>query len=280
VPPSPKRLILDLLSTTPQRALPVAALIAAARLFGITENNLRVTLVRLRAAGLLDTDERGQYRLAPVAAPVGRHVTAWRDVEARVRPWDGGWIGVHTAAVQRSERRAHRHGDRALRFLGFQPLAAGLHLRPDNLAGGVEAVRAHLYELGLDRKALVFGVHDLDETAERRARRLWGTKALRDGYRSSLAALQKSQRRLTALPVHEALIESFSLGGRVIRQIVLDPLLPEPLVPANERRALVEAMRCYDRAGRSRWSEFLTRAVAETAPMRGRRLQSLQGEAA
>ena len=278
--PTPKRLILDLLSTAPERALPVAALVAAGQLFGITENNIRVSVVRLRAAGLVDADERGRYRLTDAAAPVGRHVTAWRDVEARGRPWDGGWIGVHTAAVQRSERRAHRHGDRALRLFGFQPVAAGLHLRPDNLAGGIEAVRAQLHELGLDRKALVFGVRDLDETAERRARRLWDTKALRDGYRLSLAALQKSQRRLAALPVHEALIESFSLGGRVIRQIVLDPLLPEPLVPANERRALVEAMRCYDRAGRSRWSEFLKRAVAEAAPASGRRLQPLQGEAA
>lgn len=278
--PTPKRLVLDLLSTAPERALPVASLVAAGQLFGISENNIRVTMVRLRAAGLLDTDERGRYRLTDAAAPVGKHVTAWRDVEGRVRSWDGAWIGVHTATVQRSERRAHRHGDRALRFLGFQPCAAGLHLRPDNLAGGVEAVRAQLYELGLDRKALVFGVCDLDERAERGARRLWDTKALRDGYRASLAALQKSRRRLAALPVHKALIESFSLGGRVIRQIVLDPLLPEPLVAANERRALVEAMACYDRAGRSRWSEFFGRAVAETAPARGRRLQSLQGEAA
>jgi phenylacetic acid degradation operon negative regulatory protein len=191
-----------------------------------------------------------------------------------VRAWGGGWIGVHTAPVQRSERRAHRHGDRALRFLGFERLDAGLHLRPDNLIGGVEMVREQLYALGLDSKAMVFGIHDLDSSAERRARGLWDTAALRHGYRSSLAALKKSARRLAGLAPHAALVESFLLGGQVIRQLVLDPLLPEPLVPTNERKALVEAMCRYDRAGRSSWSAFLSQAIDGTL------MRIRQGEAA
>ncbi|MFI5394634.1 MAG: PaaX family transcriptional regulator [Candidatus Binatia bacterium] len=280
---TPKSLILDLLSTVPKSAMPVGSLVAAGELFGVSENNIRVTLARLRAAGMVDQDDRGRYRLAQEAAPVGKQVTSWRDVEQRVRAWDGGWIGAHSAAVRRSERRAHRHGDRALRFLGFERFDAGLHLRPDNLTGGVEAVRQQLYELGLDAKALVFGIHDLNSRAERRARRLWDTAALRDGYRSSLVALKKSERRLADLPPHEALVESFLLGGRVIRQIVLDPLLPEPLAPTGERNALVEAMCRYDRAGRSCWSSFLRQVVEGTAPARQRRLQLIrtrQGDAA
>jgi phenylacetic acid degradation operon negative regulatory protein len=270
---TPKSLILDLLSTVPKSAMPVGALVAAGQLFGVSENNIRVTLARLRAAGMTDQDERGQYRLAEEAAPVGKQVTTWRDVEQRVRPWAGHWIGVHTAAVQRSERRAHRHGDRALRFLGFEQFDTGLHMRPDNLAGGVEAVRQRLYELGLDGKAMVLGIHDLDARAERRARRLWDVAALRNGYRSSLLALKKSESRLAALPLHEALVESFLLGGRVIRQIVLDPLLPEPLVPASERAAVVEALCRYDRAGRTCWSAFLRQAAEGTMGARERRLQ-------
>ncbi|HEX7409588.1 MAG TPA: PaaX family transcriptional regulator C-terminal domain-containing protein [Candidatus Binatia bacterium] len=280
---TPKSLILDLLSTVPKSSMPVGALVAAGELFGISENNLRVTLARLRAAGMVDQDDRGRYRLAQEAAPVGKQVTSWRNVEQRARTWNGGWIAVHTAAVQRSERRAHRHGDRALRFLGFERFDAGLHLRPDNLADGVEPVRQQLYELGLDGKGLVFGIRDLDSKAERRARRLWDTAALRDGYRSALAALKQSERRLADLPPREVLVESFLLGGRVIRQIVLDPLLPEPLVPTNERKALVEAMCGYDRAGRSCWLSFLRQVAEGTPPARQRRLQLIrtrQGDAA
>ncbi len=263
---TPKRLVLDLLSTVPKSSMPVGALVAAGHLFGFSENNLRVTLARLRAAALIDTDDRGQYRLAPEAAVVGKQVISWRNIEQRVRRWDGDWVGVHTGAVLRSNRRAHRRGDRALRFLGFQRFAAAIHLRPDNLAGGVEAVRRQLYELGLDVKAMVLGLHDLDAEADRRARRLWDTTGLRVGYRSSLAVLKASERRLAGLPPHRALVESFVLGGGVIRQIVLDPLLPEPLVPTDERAALVDAMCHYDRVGRSCWSLFLRQAGAGTAP--------------
>jgi len=283
VTPSPKHLILDLLSTASKSAMPVGALVAAGHLFAVSENNIRVTLARLRAARMVEQDERGQYRLALAAAPVGKQVAAWRSVDARVRPWDGGWIGVHTTAVRRSERRAHRGGERALRFLGFERFETGLYLRPDNLSGGVATVRQRLYELGLDARALVFVIHALDARAERRARRLWDTATLRGAYRSSLAALNKSEPRLSNLPAHAALVESFLLGGRVIRQIVLDPLLPEPLVPASERNGLLEAMRHYDRVGRSCWSSFLTQTVAAAAPSRKRQLQLVgarQGAAA
>jgi phenylacetic acid degradation operon negative regulatory protein len=49
------------------------------------------------------------------------------------------------------------------------------------------------------------------------------------------------------------------VGGRAIRQLVLDPLLPEPIARADERAALVEALRRYDRLGRARWARFLAR---------------------
>ena len=46
-----------------------------------------------------------------------------------------------------------------------------------------------------------------------------------------------------------------------------DPLLPEPLVPAAERRAVVTALRRYDRAGRRSWAAFLARHGAPHAPV-------------
>lgn len=72
------------------------------------------------------------------------------------------------------------------------------------------------------------------------------------------------------------MVESFLLGGRVIRELVLDPLLPEPLAPEAERRALVSAMRRYDRAGRRAWASFMTRYGAPhvSSPAHGERTLS------
>lgn len=247
--PTGKSLVLDLLSTVRRGPMPVRALVAAAALFGIEENALRVALARLLAAGRVERDERGRYRLGARAAAVSGQIAGWRALEERVRPWDGGWVGAHAVTGPA--------GRRALRFLGFRRLAAGLGVRPDNLAGGVAAVREQLESLGLPRGTLVGGLRDLDEATDARARRLWDVGRLRAAYRESRAALAESERGLARLAPARAMVESFLLGGRVIRQLVLDPLLPEPIVPAGERAALVAAMREYDRVGRAAWAAFM-----------------------
>jgi phenylacetic acid degradation operon negative regulatory protein len=269
VTPTPKSLTLDLLSTLAGGTMPVGALVEAAALFGIQENALRVALARLLAAGQVERDERGRYRLGAQAAPIDRRVTSWRRAGERVRPWDESWLGVHTAGLApRPAERQLRRRARALRFLGFEPLAPGLAVRPDNLRGGVEAVREELRGLGLEAGALVFELGALDPATDARARGLWDVTALCGGYRQSLADLAASERSLQLASETQAMVESYLLGGRVIRQLVLDPLLPEPIVPTAERDALVEALRRYDRLGRACWAAFLERhgAIGRRAP--------------
>jgi phenylacetic acid degradation operon negative regulatory protein len=261
--PAPRSLILDLLSTLRGGSLPVGALVAAGGLFGIPENGVRVALHRLLARGLAGRDERGRYRLGREAAALNERVVSWRRLEERLRRWDGGWLGVQRAGRKGRQRDPAR---RALRLLGFASLAPGLAIRPDNLRGGVAAAREELLTLGLEPDAMVFTLGALDASAEARARGLWDTAALREGYARSLRELAASEARLPRLAEADAMVESFTLGGRVIRDLVRDPLLPEPLVPAAERRAVVTALRRYDRAGRRSWAAFLARHGAPHAP--------------
>lgn len=248
-----KSLILDLLSTLRGGSMPVKALVGAAALFGVRENGLRVALARLYAARLVERDERGRYRLGPGTLAVSRRVASWRRIDERLRPWDGGWAAVHLG-----RRKADRRGSQALRFLGFRALEPGLCLRPDNLAGGIEAVREQLTALGL-RDAAVFAVLELDPARDLAARSLWDAAELSAAYLAARRELEQSELRLAALPDDEAMVESFLVGGRGIRQLVLDPLLPEPIVRAADRAALVTALRRYDRVGRARWARFLER---------------------
>jgi phenylacetic acid degradation operon negative regulatory protein len=233
--------------------------VKAGELFGIAENSLRVALARLLAAGQVDRDERGRYRLGPQAAPIDQRVTSWRRLSERLRPWGDGWLGVHTGASSRRPDRQQRRAGRALRFLGFGELAPGLAVRPDNLRGGVAAARRELQALGLEAGALVFEIQALDPASDARARGLWDVSALCAGYRQSLADLDASLKRLQIVSEADGMVESFLIGGRVIRQLVLDPLLPDPIVPVAERDALVDAMRRYDRLGRACWAGFLER---------------------
>lgn len=74
------------------------------------------------------------------------------------------------------------------------------------------------------------------------------------------------------------MVETFLVGGRAIRQIALDPCLPEAIAPESEYHALVETMRAYDRTGRAHWREFMR---AHGAPHRSSpaNLAGLSGEA-
>lgn len=255
--PNSKSLILDLLSTLRRGSMPVKALVAAAEIFGIAENALRVSLARLLSAQLVERDRRGRYRLGPAAQAVDDQVMHWRRTDERFRNWDGNWVAAQRPPSSAARKAAQQRGDRALLLVGFRELQRGLFVRPDNLVGGVARSRDELTKLGLDPATVVFGMHELDAAHERKAHALWDTELLIARYRATRDELESSERQLPMLAVGDAMLESFVVGGRAIRQLVLDPLLPEPFVPNTEFAALFQRVRDYDLAGRACWSAFL-----------------------
>jgi phenylacetic acid degradation operon negative regulatory protein len=238
--------------------MPVRALVEAGGIFGLEANAMRVAVARLLGEGLVERDDRGLYRLGAGARTIGLRVASWREPAQRMRAWGGGWVGAWLGGARGAlDRGTQRRGMRALRILGFLPLGPGLHVRPDNLADGVAGARALLGGLGLDPATPVLSLRDLDATTASRARALWDVAALHRGARDARAALEKSERRLARLDPPDAMRESFLVGGRAIRQINHDPLLPAEIDAGEEREALVAAMRRYDRLGRAAWADFL-----------------------
>ncbi len=267
-----RSLILDLLATLkPGAVMPVGVLVEAGRLFGISDNNVRVSAARLLACGQIARDERGAYRLGEESQPIGKRVRSWRDLDRRTRTWSGGWVAVFSSGSARS-RGVGRQRQRALRLLGFRELRGGLWVRPDNLAASLEQVRAELRALGLPVDDLVCALRDLDAPSVAVTRRLWDVEALRSQYRSLCAEIEQGAKRIGAMATDEAMVESFVLGGRALRQLVRDPLLPDEMCPSVERNALLAAMREYDCLGRLAWAEMLKRWGVPylRAPLHGR----------
>lgn len=254
--PTAKSLILELLVAAAGAALPARAAVVACALFDISENNARVALVRLSASGLIEAAGRGAYRLAEGATELAREVASWRTAEETVRVWKGGYVAVHSGALGRTDRGALRGRLRALSMLGFAELERGLHVRPDNLSGGVEGVRARLHGLGLERGASVFAASAFAPDVEARAVGLWDGKALTASYEKSRVQIERWLARAPQLEPDVAARESFLLGSRAIRQIVYDPLLPPPFVDVEARRAFGHAMKEMDREGRRIWRRF------------------------
>jgi phenylacetic acid degradation operon negative regulatory protein len=254
--PNPRHLILKLLLGAEGGPLSARDAIASCALFGIRENSVRVALVRLSADGMIEAEARGTYRIGPNAAELAENVRAWRTAESRVRKWTGAWIAVHCGALGRSDRAGLRQRDRALQLLGFCELDRGLFVRPDNLVGGVTGVRSRLHKLGLDAEAAVFAVTSFDGERDARARALWNGKALTKSYVHMRQRLEKWLTRAKSLDLDVAARESFLLGNDAIRQLVFDPLLPEPLADVNARRAFVDTVVEFDRVGHAIWRQL------------------------
>ncbi|MCG8416627.1 MAG: PaaX family transcriptional regulator [Proteobacteria bacterium] len=254
---SSRRLIVELLSAIPMRATPVQELIRAAAILDISANNLRVLLARLKRDGLIETTRRGHYRLGPEARAVQQQVGTWREVEDQIRPWSGDWVAVHTGALGRSDRRATRARDRALRLLGFRQLRNGLHVRPDNLLGSVSGIRDRLNKLGMERQALVCRLSCLDPTTESQALALWDGDRLNASYADMRSMLVAAAQRIAKLSSESAAREAFLIGSEALRQIVLDPLLPEPIVDGARRARFFAEMRKFDALGRSYWESIM-----------------------
>jgi len=261
---TPRHLILNLLVGAGGRPLTARQAVESCALFGVGENSVRVALARLAAGGMIEATARGTYRLGPSAVQLAADVATWRIAEQRVCDWNGGWIAVHVGALGRSDRVALRARDRALGLLGMGELERGLHLRPDNLVGGVAVARVRLVKLGLEHDAAVFAARDFDATRERRACALWDGSALTQRYRETRRRLDVWLAGAGTLAPQVAARESFLLGNAAIRELVFDPLLPPPLVDVEARRAFVDAVVRFDAAGQAIWKRFLD--AARNAP--------------
>lgn len=253
---NPRNLILKLLQAADGEPLSAREAVASAALLGIRENSVRVALVRLAAAGLIKATGRGAYRLGPKAVVLAAEVATWRNAGQRLVDWDGSWVGVHTAGLDRSDRTALRARERAFALLGLRELERGLFVRPDNLVGGVAALRERLETLDVDQQAATFRISGFDNEHERRARALWDSKALNRHYRDSRRQLERWMAGAGKLEPEVAARESFLLGNEAIRSLVFDPLLPAPLVDTAARQAFIDTVLRYDRAGHRIWQQL------------------------
>jgi len=275
---SPKSLVLDLLRVAAEPQ-PVRGLCEIGSLFGFTNNAMRVAVTRLVGRGLLESDERGWYRLASVATPRADFVERWRQGERRVRAWKGQWLTVWLP--KGAPRAVRRRSLSALAWLGFREGLPGMYVRPDNLAGVVETVRLQATPLGLEAEAELFVSASWSDPLVRRwTRELWPAGAIRARCRDATRELERSAARLLDMPGEQAVVQAFQRGGKAIGVLATDPLLPDAIVDGTERRALTEATLRYDALGRRVWERFMEARHLEAAPVHLAVVDGTGGQAA
>ncbi|MFT4768135.1 MAG: phenylacetic acid degradation operon negative regulatory protein [Glaciecola sp.] len=253
--PTPKRLVLSLLSSPDLQEISAREYAQWGLLFGIDPTSMRVALGRLVKAGFLRSVARGRYAIGERGKVLSETARGWVSREQRIGPWDGQWLLVHTAHLGRRDKTALTTRERALALVGFATLSSGLWCRPANYLETPAQTRSRLVELGLESRAiLVRGDSLLGESLS--LEELWPRHDLESRYRALTNAMQESMQRGSAQHSDTLARETFLLGEAVIRQINSDPLLPGSMIDVNARRKMHETMVAYDSFGRGAWARF------------------------
>lgn len=255
--PIARKLLLKLLGSRDSIQMNASAAVRVGALFGISENNIRVTLTRLQSAQLISLVERGYYKLGDKGIRFAKEIHQWRDDESALVPWQNNWVVAQTNTLPKSDKKQQRTNERALKLVGMRKLASDMYIRPNNFLGGAVEVRDKLHALGLSRKALVFSASDFDSKTQSKAMGLWSHLKLEALYEEGCNEIEKSLARLPSLPLEEATKESYVIGDRALYHLVFDPLLPSPLVDVTMRERFRNLVKEYDDIGAQIWHRFL-----------------------
>lgn len=238
-----------LLGTVPPR-LAGHLLVAFASEFGINPGTTRVALSRMTERGELERFHDGTYALSGSLLERQRRQAA--GLAPRPRPWTGEWeiVVVRPGRRDAAERATLR---RAARHLGLRERREGTWMRPDNLDRGRAPTDRSVLASQADRfvGVPVDEADPIELVAELFDLELWAEQARR------LDAEMASMGRLLEEDAAPPLASGFELSAETLRHLVADPLLPDPLLPADwpapELRSTYER---YDRVYRRRLSAF------------------------
>ena len=190
-------------------ALPVSALVKVGELFGIRDRATRVALTRMVRDGDVTVDN-GVYQLSERL--LRRQAQQDALTSPPTRRWTGGWeMAVVTSTNRPLAERVALRKSMVRHRLG--ELREGVWMRPDNLSREHDGIIANQCEFFVshhsDSQGLAASLWDLPG---------WAAEA---------------DRLLTVLDEADSITQGFMATAEVIRHLLLDPYLPDELLPAG-----------------------------------------------
>src|ERR1700737_2366751 len=190
-------------------ALPISALVKVGELLGIAGRAPRVALTRMVKDGDVTVDN-GVYRLSERL--LRRQAQQDGLTSPPTRRWTGGWEMAIVTSMTRplAERVALR---KSMVRYRMGELREGVWMRPDNLSRELDGIIADQCEF--------FVSHHSDSS--KLATPLWDLP----GWAAA------ADRLVTVLDEADSLAQEFMATAEVIRHLLLDPYLPDELLPAG-----------------------------------------------
>ncbi|MDG1206814.1 MAG: hypothetical protein P8N51_15705 [Pseudomonadales bacterium] len=248
----PSSVILDLLRTFPDRGASAKLILATGKMFGISDNAIRVNLSRLTSKCVIDKLDRGHYRISQQSTPLNDFVEEWRLGEKRRKSWKkNSWLCLVMDSNLSVECR------RNVGYLGFRKIQPGLWVRPDNLKLESADLLKRLRNLGIPSNVILLAASQFAEDNAEQWFGFFNIEQLDQQYADMNQRLHDSLAKLTNQTNDAAKKETFLLGGAAIQMLIKDPLIPEQIQAPAMREALWQTMLEYDKYGRDIWAAKL-----------------------
>ncbi len=251
-----KRIILSVLAAAIEAPLSTSQLVQCGLLMDIDGAATRVALRRLIKNGDVHSPRRGHYAIGTKGQPILHAIHRWIDLPSHIKPWEGGWLLVHTAHLGRSDRAGLRRRERALALFGFGALVDGLWVRPDNLSLAFVDLRRQLVELGLEAGAVVASAGQIEHGQGDQELKLWDRRTLEAGYKAASRAMAKCLSAYKRASVEERARSTAQIGTAVIGMLSFDPLLPGELVNAQARDQVHAEMLRFNEVGKEAMADY------------------------
>ena len=248
----PSSVILDLLRTFPDRGASAKLILATGKMFGVSDNAIRVNLSRLTAKGVIDKLDRGHYRISQQSTPLNDFVEEWRLGEKRRKSWKkNSWLCLVM------DNNLSGECQRNIGYFGFRKIQPGLWVRPDNLKLESTDLLKRLRNIGIPSDVILLAASQFAEDNAEQWFGFFNIEQLDQQYADMNQKLHNSLAKLANQTNDAAKKETFLLGGAAIQMLIKDPLIPEQIQAPAMREALWQTMLEYDKCGRDIWAAQL-----------------------
>ena len=261
-----RHLITDLLLASEGQPVSIKQMILAAKLFGLSENGIRVAVTRLSSEGVIVAVERGVYQLSEQSHEWANVMLNRRTGLRETKLWNQQYLAVLTGTLGRVDRTALKRRERALKHYGFRELEQGVFIRPDNLAASFEDILKNLKTAGLEPEAKMCQISYFDQVTAGMIKKLWATETLNKNYEKYSHIIQHWLSRVPALGLEDAARESLLLGRQTISLLMNDPLLPEPFINIEARNRFAADVQQLDQVGQQLWQQLHESTLGTTTP--------------
>lgn len=237
-------------------SVPEKMLLQIGEYMGLGSDAVKAALDNLIRRNYITINNDNAYSILPHRSLFSQHFEQWRLSEKRRIPWDKSWV-VCELPDSTTDELARKRSLWALNLLGFKKSFKGI-IRPNNLLGGIDALRMKLKVFGIEKSADLHTLNDLPEKIQTHLEtQVWPVKELNQNYEDVFLKVETGYAMIRGRVSQSVLVYALKVGYEAVTTLAIDPLLPESMQDPAPRIKLTRILKEYEVLGKKYWEHVI-----------------------